>query len=218
MPTLQEYLANTNIERILKLFKLPFHTILVYSKGNSLFKEYNQKTVTIYGSARIKQNTKWYDATADLATAIAKQNIAIMTGGGPGIMEAANYGAKRANAGKSLGCCIKTHLEQSGNEFLDISLTSDYFFIRKVLLTKFSKAFIVAPGGYGTLDELFEILNLIITKKMKQCPVILFGKEYWEPLINFMQKSLVANGTISQNELNSIIVTDDIGQVCEIIT
>jgi uncharacterized protein (TIGR00730 family) len=219
MPTLQEYFnkTNSNSKKILKLFKLPFYTVFLYFKGNRLFQKYDQQIVTVYGSARMSKETKWYKATENLAKSIAKTGTAIMTGGGPGIMEAANHGAILSNKGKSFGCSIRIDSEQSGNKFLNTELVCEYFFIRKILLTKFSKAFIIAPGGFGTLDEMFEILNLIITKKMKKCPVILFGEDYWRHLIYFMQTSLIDNNTISKKDLDHIIVTDDIKKICEII-
>jgi len=216
MPKIIDFIQSPHHINVLRFLKLPLKSIYFYFKGHFLFNKYNQKTVTIYGSARLPQDDEWYIKTTALSKAIAEKGLAIMTGGGPGLMAAANYGAQQAN-NVSLGCCITTNNEEKNNDFLDVKLTCDYFFIRKVLLTKFSIAFVIAPGGYGTLDELFEMLNLIVTSKLKKHPVILFGTKYWQPLMTFITQSLLANNTISKTELDFITLTDDIDEICKII-
>src|SRR5205823_1900131 len=132
----------------------------------------------------------------------------IMTGGGPGIMEAANRGAREAG-GASIGCNIVLPVEQEPNPYLDRFVECRYFYIRKVLLAKYSYAFVVAPGGYGTLDELTEILTLIQTHKMQSFPVVLLGTSYWQGMIDFFRDTLVAQGTIAYEDLDRLIISDD---------
>ncbi|MEP7196943.1 MAG: TIGR00730 family Rossman fold protein [Saprospiraceae bacterium] len=169
--------------------------------------------VTFFGSARFTEQHKYYQITLELASKIAQLGFTVMTGGGPGIMEAANRGAKSVY-GKSVGCNIKLPLEQMPNPYLDRWVTMDYFFTRKTLLIKYSYAFIVMPGGFGTLDEFFEALTLIQTKKLHNFPVIIFGKEYYKKLIEFMD-DLARSGAIKASDNNLIFVTDDIEEAVQ---
>src|SRR5215208_1009839 len=141
--------------------------------------------VTVFGSARIKPDDPHYELALKMGAAIARLGFTVMTGGGPGIMEAANRGAKEVG-GRSVGCNIELPFEQSSNVYLDRCVRLHYFFVRKALLIKYSYAFVVMPGGVGTLDELFEAVTLIQTKKIMSFPVVLMGRDYWQPLIDFL--------------------------------
>ncbi|RMG42050.1 MAG: TIGR00730 family Rossman fold protein [Candidatus Dadabacteria bacterium] len=172
--------------------------------------------VTVFGSARFPESNKYYHLAREVSAAVGKEGFTIMTGGGPGIMEAANRGAKEAGA-YSVGCNIKLPREQKPNQYLDRWVDFNYFFVRKFMLIKYSYAFIVMPGGFGTLDELFETLTLIQTGKIKHFPVIIMGRDYWEPAINFIENSLIANGTISESDHNLIELTDSVDDALKII-
>lgn len=144
----------------------------------------------------------------DVGGALANLGFTVMTGGGPGVMEAANRGAREAG-GRSVGCNIELPFEQKPNDYLDRWVTTQYFWVRKVLLIKYSYAFIVMPGGFGTLDELTEALTLIQTRKILQFPIVLMGREYWAPFID-MAKTMMAAGTISPADLDLMLVTDSV--------
>jgi len=169
--------------------------------------------VTVFGSARFKDGHPYYELARRMGTEMSKLGFTIMTGGGPGIMEAANRGAKEAG-GRSVGCNIHLPSEQKPNSYLDKWITLDHFFVRKVLLVKYSYAFIVMPGGFGTLDELFETITLIQTKKISHFPIILMGKSYWETMINFVNE-MDDQGTISVEDLELLKVTDDVEEAIE---
>ena len=139
----------------------------------------------------------------------AKHKLAIMTGGGPGVMEAANRGAKETPLGCSYGCAILIPEEQSSNKYMDTCRVFKNFFIRKVMLCRFSTGFIVLPGGFGTLDELFEMLTLIKTKRVKNFPIVLMGSEYWKPMLKYFDETMLQTGTVRQEEYKYIYVTDD---------
>lgn len=162
--------------------------------------------VTVFGSARLGEGTPEYQTGREVGAMLAKLGFTVMTGGGPGIMEAANRGAKDAG-GRSVGCNIRLPNEQEPNRFLDRHVTMNYFFVRKVMLVKYSYAFVVLPGGVGTMDELFEALTLIQTKKVHDFPLIVMGKEFWRPMIELL-KSMAKAGTISEKDLDLILVTD----------
>ncbi len=163
--------------------------------------------ITVFGSARFLPDHPYYVLTRDLGARIARARFTVMTGGGPGLMEAANRGAKDAR-GVSIGCNIVLPQEQKPNPYLDKFVEFRYFFVRKVMLVKYSYGFVAAPGGFGTMDELFEVMTLIQTGKIKNFPVVLLGVEYWSPLITFVRQSLLANGAISEPDLEAVLLTD----------
>jgi uncharacterized protein (TIGR00730 family) len=163
--------------------------------------------ITVFGSARFAEDNTYYIQAREMGKRIATLGFAAFTGGGPGIMEAANRGAFE-NGGMSVGCNIKLPFEQKGNEYVHKSIDFEYFFTRKVVLVKYSKAFVIMPGGFGTMDELFETLTLIQTKTIQNFPVVLFGKKYFEPLVQYMQL-MIAEKTISPEDLNLVLLTDD---------
>ena len=163
--------------------------------------------VTVFGSSRFPIGHPHYELAREVGRRLAEAGFTVMTGGGPGIMEAANRGAKEAG-GPSIGCNIKLPMEQKPNPYLDRFVEFRYFFVRKVMLAKYSYAFIALPGGFGTLDEFFEISTLVQTGKIRNFPLILMGEHYWAPLLEFMRERLVAYGTIDQADYDRIIVTD----------
>jgi uncharacterized protein (TIGR00730 family) len=163
--------------------------------------------VTVFGSARFKEDNKYYAMAREIGRRTAQLGLTVMTGGGPGIMEAANRGAKEAG-GKSLGCNIVLPVEQQPNPYLDRFITFRYFFVRKVMLVKYSYAFVVLPGGFGTLDELFEALTLVQTKKILGFPVVLMGVDYWQPMLDFVKGTLLKNGTIGEEDVALMTATD----------
>jgi len=167
--------------------------------------------VTIFGSARFDERHAFYAIARDVGRRISEMGFTVMTGGGPGLMEAANRGARDAG-GPSVGCNIELPAEQSPNPYLDRWVTCRHFFVRKVLLFKYSYAFVALPGGIGTMDELFEALTLIQTGKIAHFPVVLIGTAYWQPLLALLEE-MVAAGTIGQADLRLILVTDDLGEV-----
>lgn len=171
--------------------------------------------VTVFGSARFGEDHPYYESTRLLSAAISRLGFTIITGGGPGLMEAANRGAKEAG-GHSVGCNIQLPVEQHANPYLDKWINIKYFFVRKVLLVKYSYAFIVMPGGYGTLDEYFEALTLIQTHKIKDFPVIIFGKEYHKDLLEHIEQ-MKSDGAISQSDARLFLVTDSIDEVVNLI-
>ncbi len=164
--------------------------------------------VTVFGSARVKIESPNYDLARRMGAAIAQLGFTVMTGGGPGIMEAANRGAKEIG-GRSVGCNIELPFEQKPNAYLDRCVTLHYFFVRKTLLVKYSYAFVFMPGGAGTLDELFEALTLIQTGKIKNFPIVIMGTEYWRELIGFIDK-MAKFGMISASDLDLIYATDSV--------
>ena len=165
------------------------------------------KGVSIFGSARVKEGSPFYELARKCAREIGKKGFAIITGGGPGIMEAANKGAREVKA-LSVGLNIQLPFETHLNPYLDISENFNFFFVRKVMLVKYSQAYVILPGGFGTLDEMFEALTLIQTKKIADFPVILVGKKYWAPLYDFIQSHLVQNGMINMGDLDDLHLVD----------
>jgi uncharacterized protein (TIGR00730 family) len=172
--------------------------------------------VTIFGSARTNANHRWYKLARELARMLAKQGYAIITGGGPGIMEAANRGCQEGG-GLSVGCNIELPHEQGLNPYVDLGVEFRYFFARKVMFVKYADAFVIFPGGYGTLDELFEALTLIQTKKIQDFPVILMGTEYWQGMLDWIRGSLLAAAAIDPADVDLLRVTDDPAEACQII-
>jgi uncharacterized protein (TIGR00730 family) len=164
--------------------------------------------VTVFGSARFPEKHQYYQLGREVGRALVQLGFTVMTGGGPGVMEAANRGAKEAG-GCSVGCNITLAHEQFPNKYLDRYVTSHYFFVRKVLLFKYSYAFVCLPGGLGTLDELTEALTLIQTGKIHQFPVVLMGADFWKPFTDLL-KEMVAHGTISVTDLDLFLVTDNV--------
>lgn len=172
--------------------------------------------VTVFGSARFHEEHPYYKLARELGSELAHNGFVVMTGGGPGIMEAANRGAKDVN-GKSIGCNITLPKEQLPNNFLDVWIEFKYFMVRKFMLAKYSYGFIAMPGGFGTLDELFEILTLIQTGKMKNFPVILMGKEYWLPLKNLLETRLLESKSIDQEDIETLLFTDSAAEASNFI-
>jgi uncharacterized protein (TIGR00730 family) len=164
--------------------------------------------ITVFGSARTKEEDPYYQAAVKFGEKIAGMGLATITGGGPGIMEAANKGAKLAG-GKSIGCNIELPMEQFPNPYVDLNIDFKQFYIRKVILLKCTHAFIVLPGGFGTLDELFETITLIQTKKTDKFPIVLFGKSYWEKMMEFVEV-MEKQGTIGVNDKDLFLVTDSV--------
>ena len=163
--------------------------------------------VTVFGSARFTEDHPHYVLARKMGRELAEAGYSVMTGGGPGIMEAANRGAQEAG-GLSLGANIHLPLEQKPNPYLDRVMTFEHFFVRKVMMVKYSRAFVIMPGGFGTLDELFEAITLIQTGKMETFPVVALGTEFWTPMMDFFTKKLVAEGTISPGDIDLVHVTD----------
>ena len=172
--------------------------------------------VTVFGSARTKPGDPYYQATVALAKGLAKHDLAVITGGGPGIMEAANKGAAQAK-GRSVGLNIELPMEQTGNRFANIPINFHYFFARKVCFVKYSLGFVFMPGGYGTLDEFFEVVTLVQTQRISQFPLILFGSHYWKGLLQWMKTTLEKNAFISPGDLELATVTDEVDQAIEVI-
>lgn len=166
--------------------------------------------ITVFGSARFKEDHPYYQKAREVGRAIADLGFTVMTGGGPGIMEAANRGAYEAK-GRSVGCNIKLPHEQQPNPYMDFWLKIDYFFVRKVLLLKYSYAFVVLPGGWGTMDEMFETLTLVQTGVINNFPVVLVGKDYYQQLMDYLN-FMESQGTISPKDLELVKLTDDIDE------
>ncbi len=174
------------------------------------------EAVSIFGSARSKRNSENYKLAEEIAFLLAKEGFAIITGGGPGVMEAANKGAKKAK-GISVGLNIRLPMEQKPNSFADILIEFRYFFARKVMFIKYAKAFVVLPGGFGTLDEFIEAITLIQTRRIGEFPVILVNSKFWKPMIRWMEKTLVQEGMIDIEDLDIFTVVDTPDQVLEVI-
>ena len=175
-----------------------------------------EKAVTIFGSARIGPDDPHYDAALETARLLAEAGFAVITGAGPGIMEAGNKGA-RLGGGRSIGCNIELPFEQGANPYVDTLVNFRYFFVRKTMFIKYSVAFVIFPGGFGTLDELFEALTLIQTGKIYRFPVILFGRYYWAGLLRWLQARVLSEGKISEGDLDLMLVTDDPAEAVQAI-
>ncbi|MBM3255315.1 MAG: TIGR00730 family Rossman fold protein, partial [Candidatus Omnitrophica bacterium] len=174
------------------------------------------KAVSIFGSSRTKPAQKYYKLTEEVAYLLAKEGYAIITGSGPAIMEAANKGAKRAG-GHSIGLNIQIPQEQKPNKYVDTLLNFHYFFVRKVMFVKYAKAFVIMPGGYGTLDEFYEAINLIQTKRIQRFPVVLFGDEYWRGMLKWLKEKVLKNGNISPHDLGIFKIANTPKEVVTII-
>jgi uncharacterized protein (TIGR00730 family) len=174
------------------------------------------RAVSVFGSARTQRDHPQYATARKIGAALAEAGYAVITGGGPGIMEAANRGAKDAE-GLSVGLGIELPFEQGMNRYVDLGINFRYFFVRKTMFVKYSQAFICLPGGFGTLDELFESLTLVQTKKVTKFPVVLFGSEYWGGLVDWIRNSVLAEGKISPSDLDLIHVTDDVDDAIRVV-
>jgi uncharacterized protein (TIGR00730 family) len=173
--------------------------------------------VTVFGSARTGPGHPSYETARQIGSGLARAGFTVMTGGGPGVMEGANRGAREAG-GRSVGCNIELPGEQQPNPYLDRWITFRYFFVRKVMLVKYSYAFIALPGGFGTLDEIFETVTLVQTGKIQDFPIVLFDAEYWRPLMDFLRQRLVATGRISAADLDLLLVTDSVEECLHFVT
>lgn len=180
---------------------------LEFLRGFEFFGNIDRPCVTVFGSARFAPGHRYYEMARQLGSRLARAGYAVMTGGGPGIMEAANRGAKEAG-GLSLGCNIILPKEQSANPYLDRFIEMDHFFVRKVMLVKYSRAFVVMPGGLGTLDEAFETLTLVQCHKLERFPIVAMGADFWGEMRSFIRGTLVSEATISREDLELLQVTD----------
>jgi uncharacterized protein (TIGR00730 family) len=174
--------------------------------------------ITVFGSARFEQDNPYYELAREVGRRIAHLGLNVMTGGGPGIMEAANRGAKETDGARSIGCNIVLPQEQEPNPYLDDFVEFRYFFVRKVMLVKYSYAFVVFPGGFGTMDEIFETATLIQTGKIRDFPIILMCEEFWEPLRDFMENRLIRRRTIDREDYDRLVFTDDPDEVVRHVT
>jgi uncharacterized protein (TIGR00730 family) len=170
--------------------------------------------VSVFGSARIAEDHPWYELTRETAACLARHGLTVITGGGPGLMEAANRGAAEAG-GLSVGLNIDLPHEQHGNPYVNRSLDFHYFFARKLMFVRYARAFVIMPGGFGTLDELFESLTLIQTERIELFPTILVGSEFWNPLLDWIDDALEDNGLISPGDKELLVVADEPGEVCQ---
>lgn len=182
------------------------------------FEELNQlpPAVTIFGSARTEPDDKYYIDAYELAARLVSEQLCVITGGGPGIMEAANKGAFD-KGGISVGLNIELPFEQKANDYINKLINFRYFFVRKVMFVKYAHAFVAFPGGYGTMDEVFEMLTLIQTDKIREFPVILYGKDFWDPAMEWIKKSLLGTEKISPEDIDLIEVVDSIEETVQII-
>lgn len=172
--------------------------------------------VTIFGSARIRSDDPIYEAARQLAAKLSGAGFATITGGGPGVMEAANRGAADAN-GVSVGLNIELPHEQGINRFVNLPLNFRYFFVRKTMFVKYAQGFVIFPGGFGTLDEMFEALTLIQTGKLGNFPIILYGRDFWRGLIDWVEHSLLGSGKVAAGDIDLLICTDDLDEIVEIM-
>src|ERR671926_599973 len=172
--------------------------------------------IAIFGSARTKPDDPEYKAAQETAALLSAQGFAVITGGGPGIMEAANRGAFEAG-GLSIGCNIELPFEQRPNAYQTLSLTFKYFFVRKMMFVKYSLAFVIFPGGFGTFDELFEALTLIQTHKIRNFPIVLFGSSYWKGMLDWFRAVVMPDGKLSEHDMDMFHITDSPAEVVEIV-
>ena len=174
------------------------------------------RAVSIFGSARTPEDDPDYEQARELARMLGRRGFSIITGGGPGIMAAANRGAADVGA-QSIGLAIELPMEEGVNEWADLALEFHYFFTRKVMFVRYASAFVVFPGGFGTLDELFEALTLRQTEKIAAFPVVLVGTAYWSGMVDWLRERMLGDGKISQEDVDDLVVTDDLERVCEIV-
>lgn len=187
-----------------------------FVKGFDLLAELGHRTVAIFGSARVREDDPMYAAAIEVGRLLGEAGCAVITGGGPGIMAAGNYGAQQTEA-QSIGLNIELSFEQGLNPYVDLGIEFRYFFVRKTMFVKYSQAFVIFPGGFGTLDELFEALTLIQTGKVKNFPVILFGSAYWQGLLDWLRTTMLAEGKVAAADLALIVVTDSPTEVRDLV-
>lgn len=192
--------------RIIKDFTFGFYTL-----------KRARRYVTIYGSARFSEDHSYYKLSRMVGKVVAEEGFCVMTGGGPGVMEASARGAKDIG-GRTFGCNIKLPMEQKPNPYLDATVNFRYFFARKLMLNKYAKAFVILPGGFGTLDEFAEIITLMQTGKIKKRPIIMMGQNYWDGFKKFMKETMILENTIHKKDLDLITFTDDIEVVRQIVS
>jgi len=197
-----------DLESAVKIF-------LEFLRGFENF-DFDQPCVTVFGSARFQEDHDYYNLARGMGAALAKQGYAVMTGGGPGLMEAANRGAKEAG-GLSLGCNIRLPSEQMPNQYLDKFIDFEHFFVRKVMMVKYSSAFVVLPGGFGTLDEVFEVATLIQTGKLDRFPIVGIGGEFWTQLRKFAEETMLDEGVINAEEVAFVHPVQTIDEALEYI-
>lgn len=188
---------------------------LEFLRGFESF-EFAQPCVTVFGSSRFEEGHRYYDLAREVGAGLARAGFAVMTGGGSGIMEAANRGAREAG-GLSIGCNITLPREQKPNAYLDRFIQLDHFFVRKVMLVKYSSAFVVMPGGFGTLDEAFEIATLMQTNKIEHFPLIAVGSEFWDELIDFARDTMIREGTLSPEDARFVHLADTAADVVRLV-
>jgi uncharacterized protein (TIGR00730 family) len=172
--------------------------------------------VTVFGSARVQPDTPFYDLGRELGAALAGAGHPVITGGGPGLMAAVNRGVHEAG-GYSIGLGIELPFEQNLNEWVDLGINFRYFFVRKTMFVKYAQAFICLPGGFGTLDELFEALTLVQTRKVTQFPIVLLGKDYWTPLLDWVRGTMASEGLVSESDIALLQLTDSVAEAVEIV-
>ena len=170
--------------------------------------------VSVFGSARFGENHRYYALARELGQELARRRFTVITGGGPGIMEAASRGA-REGGGVTVGCNIALPHEQRSNPYLDRALTFDHFFVRKIMLVKYSVGFVVLPGGYGTLDEVFETVTLLQTGKIRHFPIVAMGRDYWQRMLDFIFETMFREGTAEESELRAALVTDSVTEAAD---
>jgi len=178
--------------------------------------EFDRPCVTVFGSARFEEGHRYYKLAREVGAELARAGYAVMTGGGSGVMEAANRGAREAG-GLSIGCNITLPREQKPNPYLDRFIQLDHFFVRKVMLVKYSSAFVVMPGGFGTLDEAFEIATLMQTNKIEHFPLIAVGREFWDDLIDFARDTMIREGTLSPEDARFVHLADTAADVARLV-
>ena len=204
----RQYLVDAlSIEESWRIFRIMAEFVEAIESLSKL-----KNAVSIFGSARTTPDDPYYQKAEKLAQRLAVKGFSVITGGGPGIMEAANKGAAEAG-GKSVGMNIRLPFEQKPNAYANISIDYKYFFIRKVMFVKYAVAYVIMPGGFGTMDELFEALTLIQTRRIKSFPVVLMGSEYWKGLLDWMKKTMIRGGTILPEDLDFITIIDDPDEV-----
>ena len=212
MPDERQYIIDDmTIKESWRLFKIMAEFVDGFEKLGDYF-----PAIAIFGSARLKSTDPIYTKAETIARLLAKKGYNIITGGGPGIMEAANKGAVEGG-GHSIGLNIELPFEQKPNPYSDVRLNFQYFFVRKVMLIKYSVAYVIMPGGFGTLDEMFEAITLIQTKKIRPFPVILVGRDYWEGLMDWVKNEMMPKGTISPSDMDIMQVMDDPEEVVHTI-